>query len=151
MGRIFRFFSGYLKKEGRAGVRPHYRSLFLQTFEPVTDEGTDDEDDDKDDYPDENTNASCQPDAKAKESWSKQKRDDAKDNPKDNTNDCPGLEEPPEIFLSFPEVPEYDTNNENQQFKPHVNTPDNQQYRASYLKNVVEVAVNLTLRIRTPG
>lgn len=91
-----------------------YRSLFLQTFEPVTDEGTNNEDDDKDDDSDEDTDASRQPDTKAKESGSKQKRDEPEDNPKDDPDDCPGLEEPPEIFFPFPEEPECDTNNENQ-------------------------------------
>jgi len=139
MGGSYGFSTGILKKKGRAPeCSTYYRSLFLQTFEPVTDEGTNDEDDDEDDYPDENTDASCQPDAKAKEPWSKQKCDDAKDNPKDNADDRTSLEESPEVFLPFPQVPEYDTNNENQQFKPHVNTPDNRQYRASKLKNVVE-------------
>jgi hypothetical protein len=143
------FSSDILKKEGLECIT-HDRSLFLPTFEPVTDKGTNDEDDDKDDYPDENTDASCQSDPKAKEPGSKQKRDDAKDNPKDDTNDCPGLEEPPEIFLPFPEVPECDTNNENQQFKPHVNTPDNQQYRASLLKNVPEKRLNKAAEIAVP-
>ena len=97
--------------------------LFQDTFKPVTDKGTNDKDDDKDQYRDKYTEHAQETNIAAYAPGNEVNRGEHENNAQDNTDDRAVSEDAHEVFFPTVKKAKGDTDNEIQQFKPHVNIP----------------------------
>jgi hypothetical protein len=107
----------------------------LDIFKPVTDKGTDDKDYHEDHYLNKNTEHSQKTDPDTYFSGNKEHRHEHENNPQNKTGDRPIPKDAREVFLSTVKKAKCYTDDEIQQFKPHVSTPDLKQ-------NIIHPALN---------
>jgi hypothetical protein len=118
-------YSGICKKDWQRTALQILQWLFFQdAFEPVTDKGAHDKDDHEDNNHDKNTEHSQETDINTQSNRNKEQRDEHENNTENNTYDRAVFKNAHEIFLPMVKKAKCYTNDEIQQFKPQVNTPD---------------------------
>jgi hypothetical protein len=113
-----------MKKERPRCFAPILWGLFSQeAFKPVTDEGTNDKDDHVEDNDDENAKYAQETGTDAHAPGHNKCREKHKDNTQDEAGDRSIPQDAHEVFFPTVKKAKCYTDNEIQQFKPHVNAP----------------------------
>lgn len=89
------------------------------SFKNIPNENTHNEDDHQDDNPNDDAKCPYKADGKADAPWGEKCCDQTKYNSQDDTDNRPLLQDTLEVLLSGTEEPEGDTDDQDQQFKPH--------------------------------
>jgi hypothetical protein len=105
-------------------LRYSHGLFFQDTFEPVTDKCANDEDDHKNDDLDKYSKHTKETDTDADTFRNKERREKDKNNTQNETNDGSIPQDAQKVFFPMVKKAKCYPDNEIQQFKPHINTPD---------------------------
>ena len=114
-------------------------SLLQNTFNLVPDKRTDDEDDEKENYPDEKTGCAKLSESMTHVTVENIQHSKHEDDPKNNADNNTIFQEAVIVFFSLMKKAKGDTQDQVQQFKPHMNTLEYRHYCCPSAKRFPDV------------